>query len=66
MEETRKFKKYIYISKEVQPVIEEYCEKNNIILVTRFINEYNFEKFTQTELRNLNSLDYLIIDLKAI
>lgn len=66
MEETRKFKKYIYISKEVQPAIEEYCEKNNIILVTRFINEYNFDKFMQTELRNLNSLDYLIVDLKAI
>lgn len=66
MEETRKFKKYIYISKEIKPVIEEYCDKNNIILVTRFINEYNLEKFMQTELRNLNSVDYLIIDLKAI
>lgn len=66
MEETRKFKKYIYISKEVKPTIEEYCDKNNIILVTRFINEYNFEKFMQTELRNLNSVDYLIIDLRAI
>lgn len=66
MEETRKFKKYIYISTEVKPVIEGYCEKNNIILVTRFINEYNFDKFMQTELRNLNSLDYLIVDLKAI
>lgn len=66
MEETRKFKKYIYISKEVKPIIEDYCNQNNIILVTRFINEYNFEKFMQTELRNLNSVDYLIIDLRAI
>ena len=45
MEETRKFKKYIYISTEVKPVIEGYCEKNNIVLVTRFINEYNFEVY---------------------
>ena len=66
MEETRKFKKYIYISKEVKPIIEDYCSQNNITLVTRFINEYNLEKFMQTELRNLNFVDYLIIDLRAI
>lgn len=66
MEETRKFRKYIYISKEVKPIIEDYCSQNNITLVTRFINEYNLEKFMQTELRNLNFVDYLIIDLRAI
>lgn len=66
MEEVKKYKKYIYISKKVQPIIEEYCNNNNITLVTRFINEYNLEKFIQTELRNLNSVDYLIIDLNAI
>ena len=65
MEEPRKFKKYIYISKEVKPDIEDYCTKNNITLVTRFINEYNLGKFMQTELRNLNSVDYLILDLSA-
>ncbi|MBP3595915.1 MAG: hypothetical protein J6J60_00725 [Clostridia bacterium] len=66
MEETKKYRKYIYISKKVQPIIEEYCNNNNITLVTRFINEYNLEKFMQTELRNLNSVDYLIIDLNAV
>lgn len=66
MEENKRYKKYIYISKQVQPIIEKYCIDNNISLVTRFINEYNLEKFMQTELRNLNSIDYLIIDLKAI
>ena len=66
MEDLKKYKKYIYISKEIQPLIEDYCTKKNITLVTRFINEYNLEKFMQTELRNLNSVDYLIIDLKAI
>ena len=65
MDEPRKFKKYIYISKEVKPAIEDYCTKNNITLVTRFINEYNLGKFMQTELRNLNSVDYLILDLSA-
>ncbi|MBS1339597.1 MAG: hypothetical protein HP028_00170 [Clostridia bacterium] len=66
MEENKRYKKYIYISKQVQPIIEKYCIDNNITLVTRFINEYNLEKFMQTELRNLNSIDYLIIDLKSI
>lgn len=66
MEENKRYKNYIYISKKVQPEIEEYCMNNNITLVTRFINEYNLEKFMQTELRNLNNVDYLIIDLKAI
>lgn len=66
MEQPRKFKKYIYISKAVKPSIEDYCTKNNITLVTRFINEYNLGKFMQTELRNLNSVDYLILDLKTI
>ena len=65
MEEPRKFKKYIYISKEVKPAIEDYCTKNNITLVTRFINEYNLGKFMHTELRNLNSVNYLILDLSA-
>ena len=66
MEEIKRYKKYIYISKKVIPELEEYCMKNNITLVTRFINEYNLEKFMQTELRNLNSIDYLIINLQAI
>ena len=66
MEEIKKYKKYIYISKKIRPQIEEYCANNNITLVTRFINEYNLEKFMQTELRNLNNIDYLIIDLNAI
>lgn len=66
MEKIKRYKKYIYISKKVIPELEEYCMKNNITLVTRFINEYNLEKFMQTELRNLNSIDYLIIDLQAI
>ena len=65
MEEPRIFKKYIYISKELKPAIEDYCTKSNITLVTRFINEYNLGKFMQTELRNLNSVDYLILDLSA-
>lgn len=51
MDEIKKYKKYIYISKEIQVELENYCQENNITIVTRFINEYNFEKFMQTELQ---------------
>lgn len=66
MESDRLYKKYIYISKEPQAIIEEYCKEHSINLVMRFINEYNLKKFLETELRNLNGVDYLIIDLQAI
>lgn len=66
MESDRLYKKYIYISKEPQAIIEEYCKEQSINLVMRFINEYNLKKFLETELRNLNGVDYLIIDLQAI
>lgn len=66
MESDRLYKKYIYISKEPQVIIEEYCKEHSINLVMRFINEYNLKKFLETELRNLNGVDYLIIDLQAI
>lgn len=66
MSGTKKYMKYIYISKKIRPEIENYCQSKNITLVTRFINEYNLEKFIQTELRNLNSINYLILDLQAI
>lgn len=66
MEIDRLYKKYIYISKEPRAIIEEYCKEHKINLIMRFINEYNLKKFLETELRNLNGIDYLIIDLQAI
>ena len=66
MEIDRLYKKYIYISKEPRAIIEDYCKEHRINLVMRFINEYNLKKFLETELRNLNGIDYLIIDLQAI
>lgn len=66
MENDRLYRKYIYISKEPRAIIEEYCKEHRINLVMRFINEYNLKRFLETELRNLNGVDYLIIDLQAI
>lgn len=67
MEETeRTFQKYIYISNVVNPIIEEVCKENKIHLICRYINDYNLESFLQSELTNLNNIDYLIIDYSAI
>ena len=67
MEETeRTFQKYIYISNVINPIIEEVCKENKIHLICRYINDYNLESFLQSELTNLNNIDYLIIDYSAI
>lgn len=66
MEEIRKYQKYIYISNKINPFIEDICRENEISLLTRYINEYNLELFLQSELKNLNNIEYLIIDYNAI
>ena len=64
--EDKIYKKYVYISDKIQSKIEEIAKTNKIALTNRYINQYNFEKMLQTELRNINGIDFLIIDLKAI
>ncbi|MDO5555147.1 MAG: hypothetical protein Q4G09_00390 [Clostridia bacterium] len=65
-EEIKKYKKYIYISDKINPFIEDTCKRLEISLLTRFINQYNLENFLQSELKNLNNIDYLIIDYNSI
>lgn len=65
-EEIKTYKKYIYISNKINPFIEDVCKEQNISLLTRFINEYNLENFLQSELKNLNNIEYLIIDYNSI
>lgn len=65
-EEIKTYKKYIYISNRINPFIEDVCKEQKISLLTRFINEYNLENFLQSELKNLNNIEYLIIDYNAI
>ncbi|MDO5556499.1 MAG: hypothetical protein Q4G09_07940 [Clostridia bacterium] len=60
------YKKYIYISTQTRPIVEEICKEKNVNLIIRFINQYNLGSFMQTELRNLNYTDYLILDIKSI
>ena len=59
------FKRYIYISTENRAIIEDICKEKGMILATRFINEYDLSKFLQTELRNINFIHYLILDLNS-
>lgn len=66
MEEEKTFQKYIYISNVINPIIEDVCKENKIHLICRYINDYNLESFLQSELTNLNNIDYLIINYSAI
>lgn len=66
MEEEKVYQKYIYVSSKINPIIEDVCKENKIHLVCRYVNEYNFENFLQSELKLLNNIDYLIIDYNAI
>lgn len=65
-EKERTYQKYIYISNSINPIIEDVCKEYKIHLVCRYINDYNLESFLQTELANLNNIDYLIINYSAI
>lgn len=65
-EEIKSYKKYIYISDKINPFIEDVGKEMKISLLTRFINQYNLENFLQSELKNLNNIEFLIIDYNAI
>lgn len=65
MEEQMNFKKYIYVSPEVQVDIENIMQENNIIQTTRFINNYDIGVFFRSELKNLKGINYLILDLAS-
>jgi len=66
MEEIKKYQKYIYISNKINPFIEDICSENEISLLTRYINEYNLELFLQSELKNLNNIEFLISEYNEI
>jgi len=59
------FKKYIYVSTKVQVDIENIMNENNIHQTIRFINNYDINNFFRNEIKNLNGITYLILDLAS-
>ena len=65
MEEELNFKRYIYVSTEIQAEIENIMQEKSIVQRARFINSYDIGVFFRTELRNLKGVTYLILDLAS-
>lgn len=65
MEEDFNFKRYIYVSTEIQAEIENIMQERSIVQRARFINAYDIGVFFRTELRNLKGVTYLILDLAS-
>jgi len=40
-------------------------EDNNLVIIQRFLNSYNITNFFQNDLKALNNIKYLVLDLKA-
>lgn len=64
--ENKRYKKMIYISPENNPIIERISNSENIIIINKFINQYNFSNLLKEDLKVLNNLDFLVIDLRSI
>lgn len=64
--EEKIYKKMAYISPEVNGIIEKIAKDENVIITNRFINEYNLENLLKEDLKTLNNLDFLAIDIRAI
>lgn len=59
------FKKYVYVSTKVQVDIENIMKEEKIVQTVRFINNYDVNNFFRTEIKNLNGITYLILDLTS-
>lgn len=67
MEEIIRKKRIIYISPEINSIIEKvYNDSKEIDISQRYINQYNLRELLQNELKTLNGIDYLVIDIRAI
>lgn len=64
-EEIKRVKKYIYVSTKIRAELEEEMQKNNILIQVRFINSYDITNFFRSEIKNLNGIDFLFLDLRS-
>ena len=65
-QQDKKIQKLIYIAKQKNDQLENLMQEENIISLGRFFNQYNLTSLLQEDLKSLNNIDFLIIDLSAI
>ena len=65
-EEIKQYKKYIYVSNMEQAIIETVARENHITMSNRYIKEVNFSDLLREELKNLNGINFFILDVNAL
>ena len=61
----KKIEKLIYVGKSRNNVLENIIAEQNIVVITRLLNEYNITDIFREDLRAINNIDYLVLDLSA-
>ncbi|MBO5348430.1 MAG: hypothetical protein J6A89_01225 [Clostridia bacterium] len=64
-ENKKKIEKLIYVGKTRNNQLENIVSEQGIIIVTRLLNEYNITDIFREDLRAINNVDYLVLDLSA-
>lgn len=60
-----KIKKLIYVGKARNNQLETVIEEQNIVVLARMLNEFNITELFREDLRAINNIDYLVLDLSA-
>lgn len=61
----KKIEKLIYVGKSRNNVLENIIAEQNIVVITRLLNEYNITDIFREDLRAINNIDYLVLDFSA-
>lgn len=61
----KKIEKLIYVGKSRNNVLESIVEEHKIVIITRLLNEYNITDLFREDLKAINNIDYLVLDLSA-
>lgn len=61
----RKIEKLIYVGRSRNNILETIIKEQNIVVITRLLNEYNITDIFREDLKAINNIDYLVLDLSA-
>ena len=60
-----RIKKLIYVGKTMNNELENIINEQKIVIITRLLNEYNITDIFREDLKSINNIDYLVLDLLA-
>ena len=65
LKDNSKIKKLIYVGKNINNELEKIVSEERIVIIQRLQNEYNMTSLFKEDLRAINQIDYLVLDLSA-